>query len=32
MKGLLKQRPSPALVISIVALIMATMGTALAAT
>jgi hypothetical protein len=32
MKGLLKHRPSPALVISIIALVMATIGTALAAT
>jgi hypothetical protein len=32
MKGLLKRRPSPALVISIVALVMATIGTAFAAT
>jgi hypothetical protein len=32
MNGLLKQRPSPALVISIVALVMATVGTAMAAT
>jgi hypothetical protein len=32
MKGLLKQRPSPALVIAIIALVMATIGTAMAAT
>ena len=32
MNGLLKRRPSPALVISVIALLMATIGTALAAT